>query len=100
MNLAALLVHLCPLSPKQIVEKYGGLLEGRELCELAVLASGVQVAYFTILNKALCRYNCTFSLYCCSQVLERSMGLHTYAINIVKLDCKLATSTKKDKKIC
>ena len=63
MNLAASLVHPCPLNPKQIMEGCGGLLEGRELCKLVFVASGVQVAYFIVLNKALYSYNCTFSLY-------------------------------------
>ena len=50
MNLAASLVHPCPLNSKQIVEGCGGLLEGQELCKLAILASGVQVAYSTLLS--------------------------------------------------
>ena len=52
------------------------------------------------LNKTLYNYSCTFNLYFWSQVLERSMGLHTCAINTIRLDCKLAVSTARDKNVC
>ena len=40
-----------------------------ENCErLAVLASGVQVVYFTILNSTLCSSSCTHTLYFLSQI--------------------------------
>ena len=93
------LVHPCPLEPKQAMEGYGGLLDGQKLWGLAALASGVHISYFIVLNKTLYSYSYTFNLYFWSQVLERSMGLHTCAINTIRLDCKLAMSTARDKDV-
>ena len=59
----SLLVHPCPLEPKKAVEECGGLLEDQKLRGLAVLASGVHISYFIVLNKTLYSYSCTFNLY-------------------------------------
>ena len=76
------------------------MFDGRELRRLAVLASGVQFSCFIILDSTSYSYICTFNFYFESQVLERSMGLHTCAIITIRLDYKLAISTAREKKVC
>ena len=63
------------------------------------MASGVQAAYFTVLNSTLYSYNYAFTLYFSSQVLERSMGLHICAANFVKEHFMLCKNEVKMKDI-
>ena len=63
------------------------------------MASGVQVAFFTVLNSTLYSSNRIFSLYFLSQMLERSMDLHVCAFKYMKscfLKSKHAANQEND----
>ena len=63
------------------------------------MASGVQVAYFTMLNSTLYSSNRIYTLYFLSQILERSMDHHVCAVKYMKscfLKSKHAANQEND----
>ena len=54
---------LTPRTKASCERAWGTVFEGRELWRLAVLASGVQVAYFSVLNSTLYSSSYTYTLY-------------------------------------